>query len=202
MILNNHFLKIGLKKNEMTIEEIIKLFGEPEDTWNNCLGKTATENSYYLYELHEMYNFWKNHVWIFNDLHEFYEFAYSITMVDYINREENEDYDMDDNTEQIALYNYILKLKNTEWTIEACENFISTFKHTSFELVQFGKVSDLINISDTEYEKCKEFYHTKEELEKVELSEGFYKIISGYIDQFDKKPKESKEDFLTFLSNW
>ncbi len=52
----------------MTIEEIINELGEPEIAWSNALDKVATENSYYLYELHEMFNYWDSQVWIFNDL--------------------------------------------------------------------------------------------------------------------------------------
>jgi hypothetical protein len=183
----------------MTIEEIIEKFGEPEIAWNNSLGRTATENSYYLYELHEMHDFWENHVWIFNNLQEFYDFAYSMVMVDYMYKEER---DNRDTIDQIELYKYLTKLKNIKWTIEECQNFIKTFHHASFELVQFGKVIDLINLTTEDFEKCKEVFHTKEELKTANIEEGIYKIVSAYIDQYDKRPLESIEDFLTFLSNW
>jgi hypothetical protein len=72
-------------------------------------------------------------------------------------------------------------------------------------MVEFAKVSDLITISDEDFEKCKQLYLTKDELENVNLKEGIYQIISEYIKRNyknQKKPKESKEDFLDFLSNW
>ena len=100
-----------------------------------------------VYELHEMFNFWESQVWIFNDLQEFYDFAYSHVLFDYINRCEDEAYE-DDDSDQSELYDYLLKLKNTIWTIAECENFVKTFNHCTFEMVQFGKVSDLIAISD------------------------------------------------------
>lgn len=183
----------------MTIEEIINELGEPE--WNNSRDKEVKESSYYLYELHETFNFWESQVWIFNDLQEFHDFAYSHVMFDYINRWEDEEYE-DDDSDQSELYDYLLKLKNTIWTITECENFVKTFDHCTFEMVQFGKVSDLIAISGEDFKKCKQLYLTKEELENVNLKEGVYQIISKYIKQHDKKSKESKETFLTFLSNW
>lgn len=184
----------------MNIEQIIDELGEPEIAWENSLNKEATENSFYLYELHEMFNFWESQVWIFNDLQEFYDFAYSHVLFDYINRGGDEAYDYD--SDQSELYDYLLKLKNTIWTIAECENFVKTFDHSSLALVQFGKVFDLIAISDEDFEKCKLIYLTKEELENDNLKEGCFKIISEYINRHHKKPKESKEAFLTFLSNW
>ena len=183
----------------MTIEEIIEEFGEPE--WNNSRNKEVTENSYYLYELHEMFNSWESQVWIFNDLQKFYDFAYTHVMFDYINRWEDEEYD-DDDSDQSELNEYLLKLKNTIWTVTECENFVKTFDHCTFEMVQFGKVIDLITISDEDFEKCKEYYSTKDELENVNLKEGNYQIISQYIDRHKKKPKESVAEFLTFLNDW
>lgn len=184
----------------MNIEQIIDELSEPEIAWENSLNKEATENSFYLYELHEMFNFWESQVWIFNDLQEFYDFAYSHVLFDYINRGGDEAYDYD--SDQSELYDYLLKLKNTIWTIAECENFVKTFDHSSLALVQFGKVFDLIAISDEDFEKCKLIYLTKEELENDNLKEGCFKIISEYINRHHKKPKESKEAFLTFLSNW
>ena len=188
----------------MTIEEIIEELGEPIIAWDNAQDKEATENSFYLYELHEMFNFWESQVWIFNDLQEFYDFAYSRVLFDYINRGEDEAYD-DDDSDQSELYKHLLKLKNTIWTIAECENFVKTFDHYTFELVQFGKVSDLIAISDEDFEKCKELYTTKDELENINIKEGVYQIISKYITRNyknPKKPKDSKEAFLAFLNNW
>jgi hypothetical protein len=184
----------------MNIEEIIEELGEPIIAWDNAQDKEATENSFYLYELHEMFNFWESQVWIFNDLQEFYDFAYSRVLFDYINRGEDEAYDFD--SDQRELYEHLLKLKNTIWTIAECENFVKTFNHSSLALVQFGKVSDLITISDEDFEKCKQLSRTKEELENDNLKEGCYKIISEYINRHHKKPKESEEAFLTFLNNW
>lgn len=188
----------------MNIEEIIEELGEPIIAWENSLSKEVTENSFYLYELHEMFNFWESQVWIFNDLQEFYDFAYSHVMFDYINRWEDEEYE-DDDSDQNELYDYLLKLKNTIWTVAECENFVNTFNDSSFEMVQFGKVIDLITISDEDFEKCRKIYFTKDELENVNLKEGVYQIISKYITRNYKnpiKPKESREEFLDFLSNW
>ena len=137
-------------------------------------------------------------------MQEFYDFAYSHEMFDYINRWEDEEYE-DDDTNQSELYDYLLKLKNTIWTVTECENFVNTFNNSSFEMVQFGKVIDLITISDEDFEKCRKIYFTKEELENVNLKEGVYQIISKYITRNYKnpiKPKESREEFLDFISNW
>ena len=152
-----------------------------------------------------MFNSWESKIWIFDDLKEFYDFAYSHVMFDCINREENEEYDFDDDTDESELYEYLLKLKNTIWTVTECENFVNTFNDSSFEMVQFGKVIDLITISDEDFEKCRKIYFTKEELENVNLKEGVYQIISKYISRNYKnpiKPIDSKEEFLDFLSNW
>ena len=46
----------------MTIEEIIEEFGEPEIAWDNAQSKEVTENSFYLYELHEMFNSWESKI--------------------------------------------------------------------------------------------------------------------------------------------
>lgn len=185
----------------MTIEEIINELGEPEIAWDNAQDNEVTENSFYLYELHEMFNSWESQVWIFNDLQEFYDFAYSHVMFDYINRWEDEEYDDGDDTDQSELYDYLLKLKNTIWTVSECENFVNTFNDSSFEMVQFGKVIDLITISDEDFEKCRKIYFTKDELENVNLKEGVYQIISGFMKHHVKKPKDSVAEFLAYLKD-
>ena len=40
------------------------------------------------------------------------------------------------------------------------------------------------------FEKCKELYLSKDQLEKVNLKEGDYQIISEYIRRKNKKPNE------------
>ena len=149
-----------------------------------------------------MFNSWESKVWFFSDLNHFFDFAYSHEMFDYIGRGECEEYDFEDDTEQSEIYQNLLALKNTIWTSETCEKFIKKFDHSSFELVQFGKVIDLINISDENFEKCKELYLTKDQLENVALKEGSYQIISEYIRRQNKKPRDSKEEFIDFLNNW
>jgi hypothetical protein len=187
----------------MTIEEIFAELGEPEDAFNSAMGKTATENSYFIYEIHNMsFNFWENAVWVLNDLQEFSDIAYAFELFDFIGREENEDYDFEDETDQSELYHHLLELKNKKWTIELCEEFVENFDNHGIELIQFGKISELIAISDSDFNKCKEIYLTKDELEKVNLNEGDYKIIHQYIKQKNKKPKDSISDFLDYINEF
>ena len=108
----------------MNIEEIIEEFGEPERAWDKSQSIKSTENSFFVYELHEMFNSWENKVWFFNDLKDFYDFAYSHKMFDYIGRGEYEEYDFDDDKDQTEVYQHLLALKNTIWTSETCEKFI------------------------------------------------------------------------------
>ena len=44
----------------MNIEEIIKELGDPEIAWNIAQDKEVTENSFYLYELYEVFNSWES----------------------------------------------------------------------------------------------------------------------------------------------
>lgn len=95
----------------MTIEDIIDELGEPLNAFDRAQIIKPTKEGYYLYELYETFNFWESNTWFFDDLREFYDYAYSHVMFDYINRGESDWYDFDDETDQSELYQQLISLK-------------------------------------------------------------------------------------------
>ena len=184
----------------MTIEDIIDELGEPLNAYDRSQSIKPTEEGYYLYELYETFNFWESKTWFFNDLTEFYDYAYSHVMFDYINREESDWYDFDDETDQSELYQQLISLKNTNWTEEECKKFVKTFDIPMFELVKFGRVSEFFTASDEVIQKCKKYHASLDELERSNLSQGFYQIIHEYLSRFKEHPKENKQQFIKYIS--
>lgn len=184
----------------MTVEEIIEFFGEPEEAYNRAQNKKADVNSFFLFEYYELYPGWDSEIWIFNHLQEFFDYAYSHVMFDYINRGESDWYDFDDETEQAELYNHLISLKNKTWTEDECQKFVETFDHPLFELVQFGKISEFLNASKNDLEKCSNFTLSQEEIKALGLKEGFYHITSEFKQLKNKYPGEDVESFLEFIS--
>lgn len=184
----------------MTIEDIIDELGEPLNAFDRAQIIKPTKEGYYLYELYETFNFWESNTWFFNNLKEFYDYAYSHLMFDYINRGESDWYDFDDETDQSELYQQLISLKNTNWTEEECHKFVKSFDLPMFELIQFGKVADFFNASEEEIQKCKKYHHSLEDLKRSNLSQGFYQITHDYLSKYNAHPKENKEQFLKYIS--
>ena len=184
----------------MTIEDIIDELGEPLDSYDRIQSNKANKDSYFLFEYYELYPSWDTKIWIFNDLKEFYDYAYSHVMFDYIMREESDWYDFEDETDQTELYEQLLTLKNTIWTEEECQKFVQTFQHPTYELVQFGKISEFLNASKEDLDKCSKIFITQEQIKALGLKEGFYHIISKFKRLKNKYPADDVEAFLDFVS--
>ena len=184
----------------MTIEDIIDELGDPLNDYDRAQSKKANKDSYFLFEYYELYPSWETATWIFNDLQEFYDYAYSHVMVDYIMREESDWYDFEDDTDQTELYEQLLTLKNTIWTEEECQKFVQTFQHSTYELVQFGKISEFLNATKEELEICTKSIFSQEQLKEIGMKDGFYHIISEYKRLKNKYPADDVEAFLEFIS--
>ena len=187
----------------ITIYDIKDKLGDPLDAYDRAQSNSITENSFYLYELQEMFNFSEAKTWFFNDLNEFFDFAYSHELFEYINMEEYEEEHEAyyKNTDLSELYSKLVSYKDRVWKVEDCKEFVNSFQHSSFELIEFGNVSDLLNASDDVVQKCKKYYSSKEELLQLNLNQGFYQIMHEYLSQFDEHPKINKEQFLDFLQD-
>ena len=189
-----------IKKHTMTIEDIIDELGEPLDSYDRIQSNKANKDSYFLFEYYELYPSWDTKIWIFNDLKEFYDYAYSHVMFDYINRGESDWYDFDVETDQSELYEQLLTLKNRIWTEEECHKFVATFDHPLFELVQFGKIDEFFNASKEDLDKCSKIFISQEQIKALGIKEGFYHTVSEFKRLKNKFPSEDKEAFLEFVS--
>jgi hypothetical protein len=190
----------------MNYEElIIRLPKHPYDVMQNSFGKTATVNCFYLYENHQMHHdFYESHVWIFNGIEEFVEFLPVIVFSDIAINCENEDFIEEygelDYTDR---FNYYKSLLARDWNDIECKKFIDEHKGTSeMQFIEFGKVSDLINISQEHFDKCQNVYNSIDELTENGLSEGTYKIIHKFQSISNLIPAENKESFLSMLEDW
>jgi hypothetical protein len=191
----------------MNTEQLLeKLTIDPMDTFDEAINlNIATENSYYLYEIHQMGPFsWENHVWIFNDLTYFKDFLPIIIFNDLVINEDRTEFDDVDWSEDYELYH---SLQSKKWDLLNVQDFLK--KHgvcSQMKFIELGKVSDLLEVSDEEYEKCKESYSSLEELEKIEVSEGRYKILHAFhvaqVMEYSKAPSYNPSMFLEMLNCW
>jgi hypothetical protein len=184
----------------MIITEIFEKHGDPTIVWESAMNKNATAASFYLYELHELFNFWEDGVWIFNSPNEFRDFTYALELFDYVYFEDWDD--LSDEDDYSALHQRLLERKNQEWTFDDCKRFVAQFPVGSIELVDFGRVSDLLSFSEDAFEKCKNIYLTTDRLEDEHLHQAEYKIMHQYSNKSSVAPGKSSTHFLEFLSNW
>ena len=97
-------------------------------------------------------------------------------------------------------YDQLLTLKNTIWTEEECQKFVQTFQHPTYELVQFGKISEFLNATKEELEICTKSIFSQEQLKEIGMKDGFFHIISEYKRLKNKYPADDVEAFLDFVS--
>ena len=184
----------------MTLGEIIDEFGSPTLAWENAMGRTANENSYYLYEIHHTsMGFWESQVWIFNSLKEFGDFTYALDLFNYIYTGEKKDYDEEVDLE---LYQQLKKNRESTWDWEKCQLFIKYRGNSEISIKALGRIKDLLETSQSDFEKSKKYYSSLDELENIQLDEATYKILHKYAELSDVAPSDSKEEFLDFISNW
>jgi hypothetical protein len=77
-----------------------------------------------------------------------------------------------------------------------------TGKSAEINGIEFGCISELLSVSNEEFEKCKEYMSMEKELEDAGLSEGRYRIFNKYWEEFAEHPAENEEQFLEMLSDW
>jgi len=187
----------------MTIKEIIDTYGDPTKIWDNALNRSANKNSYYLYEIHNMsFDFWENQVWIFNTLEQFREFTVALELFDFIYNQEKEDYDFEEYDYSENIEN-LKKIKAKEnWTFDDCLAYVNNYNHSELQLNGFGKVIDLLNTTETDFENSKQLLFSFDDLKEYNLSEAQYKILHKYQNVTNILPGKSEEQFLNFLSEW
>ena len=184
----------------MIITEIFEKHGDPTIVWESAMNENATPDSFYLYELHEMsFNLWEDKVWIFNSPNEFRDFTYALELFDYVYFEDWDD--LSDEDDYSALHQRLLERKNQEWTFDDCKRYVAQFPIGSIELVNFGRVSDLLAFSEEDYEKCKNVYLTTDRLENEHLNQAEYKIMYYFSKESPVAPGKATKQFLKFLSN-
>ena len=184
---------------------ITQLTNHPYDVMQNGFGKRATESCFYLYEVHQMHHdFYESHLWIFNGIEEFIEFlpviVFSDIAINCENEEFIEEYGELDYTDR---FNYYKSLLARNWNEVECKKFIDEHKGTGeMEFIEFGKVSDLLNILQEQFDKCEKYHSTLDELENNGLTEGVYKIMHKFHGISNVVPAENKESFLSMLGDW
>jgi hypothetical protein len=184
----------------MTLGEIIDQLGSPTSVWENAMGRTANENSYYLYEIHHLsMGLWENQVWIFNSLEEFGDFTYALELFNYIYDSEKTDYDEELDDE---FYQRLKKNRESTWDWEKCQLFIKNRENSEISIKALGRVKALLETTQSDFEKSKKYYSSIDELEKINLDEATYQILNKYAEISKVAPCDSKEEFLEFISNW
>ena len=185
----------------MTFSEIFDKLGDPTLVWESAMGKRATPESFYLYELHEMsFGFWESQVWIFDSSQDFGNFTYALDLFDYVYFEDWEE--LDETEDFTNLYEQLIANRNKAWTYEDCQRYVAAFGPSTVQPVQFGRVSDLLAFPSADFEKCKGVYRDLDSLAEAGLSEAEYKIMLKYAERSEIPPSVNVEGFLEFLSKW
>jgi len=187
-----------------------KLGREPAQIFEDFYGHaSASPDAFFLYEIHLMgFDFWESNVWIFESIAEFKQFL-PVLLFSW-ETSHSQDHDFESRVSEFtyeegyALYQQAL---NEEWhSPEDCNRFLNELanKGISAEIVgiEFGAVSDLLNVSDEEFDKCKEDLFSEEDLEKAGLTQGRYKIFNRYWESHEEHPSENEEQFLEMLDGW
>jgi hypothetical protein len=185
----------------MNIFELMKKMGDPTDVWVSALKRGATEESFYLYELHEMGpGLWENGLFVFSTPQDFGQFTYALELFDFVYFDDWEE--VDESEDYSELYQYLVQQREKEWTFGDCVRYVSAFKPSSIELIHFGKIRDLLEVSTDTFEKCKEIYTSNDELEVVGLNEAQYQILYKYSHEAKGSPKDDLAFFLDFFQTW
>jgi hypothetical protein len=175
--------------------------GNPTEVWISSLKNRATEDGFYLYELHEMGSgMWENGVFVFPTPQDFGKFTYALELFDYVYFEDWEE--IDESEDCTALFQHLFQQREKEWTFEDCIHYVSTFKPSCIELIKFGEIRDLIDVSEETFEKCKGINTSKDELEEVGLNEAEYQILHKYSQEAKGRPKDDCLCFLEFINKW
>jgi len=196
----------------MNYSELTDRLGQhPQDVYQDFKRVKATKTSFFLYEQHHMHSdYWEDQVWIFSDIMAFKKFlpilifSYETIHLQDEDFEENcEDRDYED---AWNLYEHALKEEWKDATdgkrflAELAETDIG--KSAEINGIEFGCISELLGVSNEEFEKCKDWITTGKELEEAGLSEGHHRIFNKYWEKFSEHPAENEKQFLEMLSDW
>ncbi len=196
----------------MTYKELIEKLGQhPQDVYLDFPKVKATKTSFFLYEQHYMhFDYWEDQVWIFSDIKEFQKFL-PVLIFSY-ETVHLQDEDFEENCEEIDYQdalNLYEKASKENWKDAADgKRFLAELAETEIgsraEIngVEFGTLSELLSVSDEEFEKCKIFFSTEKELKEAGLSEGRNRIFNKYWEEFAEHPSDNEEQFLEMLSDW
>ena len=194
------------RTKRMKIDELIELLPKhPTKVYQDGFGTQATENGFYLYEIHKMHHdFYESHVWIFKSIEEFVNFLPAIVFNDIAVHWEDDEFDWDtDNYDYSNDYDFYKSLINQQWDFQQCIDFINNHnKFGELELIEFGKISDLVDVSQVEYDKCEEIYLFLDELENLGLTQGRYQIFHKFHAFSDSIPSKNKAVFMEMLEHW
>jgi hypothetical protein len=204
--------KPNLIQFQMNYSELIDRLGQhPQDVYQDFRRVKATKTSLFLYEQHYMhFDYWEDQVWIFPDIKEFQKFlpvlifSYETVHLQDEDFEENceeRDYqDAWDLYEKSSKENWKDAADGKRFLAELAKTGIA--KDAEINGIEFGNVTELLNVSEDEFEKCKEYMSMEKELEEAGLSEGRYRIFNKYWEKFSEHPAENEKQFLEMLSDW
>jgi hypothetical protein len=183
---------------------------EPAQIFEDFYGyASASPDAFFLYEIHLMgYNFWESSVWIFESIAEFKQFL-PVLLFSW-EASHSQDHDFEETVAELNYeeqYTLYIKALSEDWqSPEDCNRFLKELAGTGSSAetigIEFGAVSDLLNVSAEEFDKCKEDLFSEEDLEKAGLSQGRYKIFNRYWESYEMHPSENEEQFLEMLDGW
>lgn len=179
----------------MNIYELLEKV-DPESEFYAAMDNVATEHSYYLYKLQLMsLDYWEPYVWYFDTTDQFATFIPALLFNNILGND-IEDFEDVDFSESYAEY---LEAKQGDWDESRMFEFIKNFYSDRLELLEVGKVSDLLKFSPEDFELCRnEFFYDPEKFN--DISEVKYRIINKFSEVSELCPAQNEEDFLKFLN--
>lgn len=189
----------------MNYKELIRELGEdPTDLFISGQSKEATKDSFFLYEIRHMHSdFWESYVWIFDTINEFVNFLPAIIFSEFVIH--SEDYDFEEEYGKIdctSNYEYYQTILKDKWDEARCKKFIDEFQAEGVEFIEFGRVSELLSVSQEEFDLCKGTIDDINILEELGITQGRYKILNNFHYLSNERPELNENGFLSMLNNW
>jgi hypothetical protein len=189
----------------MNINQLIERLPEhPCDLMQNVFGREVSAESFYLYGIYNMhYNFYNSHVFIFNSINEFVEFLPAIIFNDIAI---NWDDDYEENNEEISYsedYKLLENLRNQNWDELKCKKFIKEHcKFDDLELIEFGKLSDFMEVTTEEFNKSKELFFSLDKLDEIGITQCRYQLLHKFSSISQVLPSQNKKAFFKMIEEW
>ena len=189
----------------MNINQLIERLPEhPLVLMQNALGRKVSLDCYYLYGIIRFDNdLYKSYVFTFNSITEFVEFLPAIVFNDVaINWDKNYEVNFVESNFSDD-YELLENLTNQNWDELKCKEFISEYsKFEDLELIEFGRISDFMEVTSEEFIKAKEYYVSLDELEKISITQCCYQVLHQFSSISQAPPSQNRDEFLKMIEDW